>query len=85
MCHAIYDIYILHIGVKEMGVNLRRKIIFKSRQMVVSYSNSFTPCQNYLTLLLRYNRTNAAVPIHFLSSYILQMTYLPKITLHVTS
>jgi len=53
MCHDMWYTYC--IGVKEMGVNLRRKIIFKSRQMV-SYSNSFKPCQNYFTLL-RYNRT----------------------------
>jgi len=45
-----YDIrYTYCIGVKEMYENLRRKIIFKSRQMV-SYSNSFKPCQNYLIL-----------------------------------
>lgn len=60
ICARIYDIRILHIGVREMGVNLRRKIIFKSRQMVF-YSNSLKPCQNYLTL--QYNQ-NGVKCIH---------------------
>lgn len=75
ICATIHDIHIAYLGVKEMGVNLRREIIFKSRQMV-SYSNSFKPCQNYLTR--RCGITELPILYRtFLSSHIL-MTYLHR-------
>lgn len=65
-----YDIrYTYCIGFKEMYENLRHKIIFKSRQMV-SYSNSFKPCQNYLILQ---NNLNT---VYFITTYIATLSYL---------
>jgi len=86
---AIYNIRTYCIGVEEMGVNLRRKIIFKSRQMV-SYSNSFIPCQNYhLTPppMQCNNRTAAAaaVPTYIIYFYRLAFWWLAYITYIILS